>query len=47
MPSLVKIGSVVLEKKMKMWKIYDHNNEGNNDNDNYNGQIVIRKAHLG
>ena len=30
---------LVLEKKMKMWKVYD-----NNDNDN--GQILIRKAHL-
>ena len=28
MPSLVEIGSVVLEKKMKMWKVYD-----NDDND--------------
>ena len=26
-----EIGSVVLEKKMKMWKVYD-----NNDDDNYN-----------
>ena len=30
--SLVEIGPVVLEKKMKMWKVYD------------NGQILIRKA---
>ena len=30
-PSLVEIGSVVLEKKMKMWKVYD--NEDNNDDD--------------
>ena len=28
LPSLVEIGPVVLEKKMKMWKVYD-----NNDND--------------
>ena len=34
MPSLVEIGPVVLEKKMKMWKVYD-----NNDDDN--GQIEI------
>ena len=35
--SLVEIGPVILEKK-KMWEMYD-----NNDDD---GQIVIRKAHL-
>ena len=38
-PSLVETGSVVLEKKMKMWKVY------NDDNDS-DGQILIRKAHL-
>ena len=33
-PSLVEIGSVVLEKKMKMWKVYDNDdNEDNNDDD--------------
>ena len=26
-PSLVEIGSVVLEKKMKMWKVYDNDND--------------------
>ena len=30
-PSLIEIGPVVLEKKMKMWKVY------NNDNDD--GQV--------
>ena len=30
MPSLLEIGRVVLEKKMKMWKVYD---KDNNDND--------------
>ena len=30
-PSLVEIGSVVLEKKMKMWKAYD--DDDNDDND--------------
>ena len=34
MPSLVEIGPVVLEKKMKMWKVYDDNDNNNNDNDN-------------
>ena len=38
MPSLVEIGFAVLEKKMKMSKVYD--------NDEDNGQIVIKKAHL-
>ena len=37
---LVEIGSVVLEKKLKMWKIYD-----NNDYDGH-WQIVIRKSHF-
>ena len=31
MPSLAEIGPVVLEKKMKMWKVY---NNANDDNDN-------------
>ena len=30
-PSLVEFGSMVLEKKMKMWKVYD--NDNNNDDD--------------
>ena len=44
MPSLVEIGSVdmVLEKKMKMWKVYDDNdnndNDYNDDNDDNDGQ---------
>ena len=33
-PSLIEIGPVVLEKKMKMWKVYDNNDNNNNDNDN-------------
>ena len=38
MPSLVEIDPVVLEKKMKVWKVYDNNNDNdandyNNDND--------------
>ena len=37
--SLVEIGPVVLKKKMKMWKV------NNNDDDN-DGQMLIRKAHL-
>ena len=28
-PSLDEIGPVVLEKKMKMWKVYDDNNDDN------------------
>ena len=30
-PSLVEIGQVVLEKKLKLWKVYDHANVNNND----------------
>ena len=30
-PSLVEIGPVVLEKKMKMWKFYDNDNDANDD----------------
>ena len=41
-PSLVEIGPVVLEKNLKMWKVYDKND----DNDNDDGQIFIRKAQL-
>ena len=40
MPSLVEIGPVVLEKKMKMWKVYDDNDNDNDDNDN-DGQRTI------
>ena len=29
MPSLVDIGPAVLEKKMKMWKVYDNNDDDN------------------
>ena len=40
---LLKLAQYVdLEKKMKMWKVYG--NDNNDDNDN--GQILIRKAHL-
>ena len=35
MPSLVEIDPVVLEKKMKMWKVYDNNND-NDANANAN-----------
>ena len=41
MPSLVEIGPVVLEKKMKMSKVY--NNANNNDDDN-DGQRTDQKS---
>ena len=41
LPSLVEIGPVVLEKKIKMWKIYDKD-----DNDHEQETIFTRKAHL-
>ena len=31
--SLVKIGRVILEKKKKMWKVYDNNDADDIDND--------------
>ena len=33
MPSLVEIGPVVLEKKMKTFKAYDGNEDNNNNDD--------------
>ena len=32
-PNLVEIGQVVLEKKMKMWKVYDNDNINDDEND--------------
>ena len=40
-PSLVEIGPLVLEKKMKMWEVY-RQTDGQTDD----GWQVIRKAHL-
>ena len=37
-PRSIKIGSVVLEKKMKMWKVYDDNDNDDNDNNDDDGQ---------
>ena len=38
-PSLVEIDPVVLEKKMKMWKVYDDDDDDNDDNNaNDDGQ---------
>mgnify|MGYP003683272863 CR=1 FL=1 len=31
MLSLVEIGPVVLKKKMKMWKVYDNNDDNDDD----------------
>ena len=48
MPSLVEIGPLVLDKKMKMWKVYrqtDRQRDRQTDRKT-DGQIVIRKAHL-
>ena len=47
--SLVEIGTVVLEKKMKMWKVYrqtDGRTDGQTDRQTDDGRKVIRKAHL-
>ena len=52
-PSLVEIGPVVLEKKMKMWKVYrqkdrqtDRQTDGQTDGRTDAGRQLIRKAHL-
>ena len=37
-PNLVEIGLVVLEKKMKMWKVYYNNDNNANDNDDLDWQ---------
>ena len=42
MPSLVEIGPVILEKKMKMGKVYEDDDKMTN-NDNI--QIFIRETH--
>ena len=42
----MNFGPLVLEKKMKMWNVYDSNdndNDDDNDNNHDNGQILIRK----
>ena len=44
-PSLVEIGPVVLEKKMKMWKVY-RQMDRQRDRQTDDGQQGIRKAHL-
>ena len=38
MPSLVEIGPVVLEKKMKMLKVYDNNDDDDKDDKDDDGQ---------
>ena len=42
--SLVNIGPVVLENKMKMWKVYDNVDDAKHHDANI--QILIRNAHL-
>lgn len=44
MPSLVETGQVVLEKKIKMLKVYD-SDDNNNDNDERQQKILNRNAH--
>ena len=38
MPSLYEIGSVVLEKKMKLWKVHDNANDNDANDDDDDGQ---------
>ena len=42
--NLIEIGQVVLEKEIKMWKVYDDNNNGNEDGQRI--KILISKARL-
>ena len=42
MPSLVEIGPVVLEKKMKMWKVYDNNDNDNTKDNDVNDNVGQR-----
>ena len=35
---MIQIGQVVLEKKMKMWKVYDNDNDNINDDEKNDGQ---------
>ena len=48
MPSLVEIGPVVLEKKMKMCKVYDNNDNNDNNNDgqrtNFDQKILLEPS---
>ena len=46
MPSLVEIGSVVLEKKMKMSKVYDNNDDNDNDDDAGPWTKLVQKSSL-
>ena len=39
-PSLVEIGPVVLEKKMKMWKVYDNANANHDNDDDNDGKLT-------
>ena len=45
--SLIEIGQVVQEKKMKLWKVYDDNNNATTTKTTDNRQISIRKAETG
>ena len=49
LPSLIEIDPVVLEKKMKMWKVYDNNNDDDEQQTHFNqksfGSGKLRKDH--
>ena len=38
-PSFVEIGHVVLEKKIKIWKVYDNANDNDDNETTDNGQF--------
>ena len=41
MPSLVEIGPLVLEKKMKMWKVYDDNDDNDGQRTNFDQKSSV------
>ena len=45
-PSLVEIGQVVLEKKMKMWQVYDNNDDDNKDSTTTTDKFWSEKLNL-
>ena len=45
-PNLVQIGPVVLEKKMKMWKVYENDDDSDNNDDNGQRRNSYQKISL-
>ena len=43
-PSLVEIGPVVLDKKMKMWKVYDNDNNNDRQQTNFDQKYSLEPS---